>query len=285
MFSNVSYDVAFFYLKLLILIILGYLCTILTPPSQRVLMKGSVWYIDIDMKRIRFSDLDIEILLFISDMKFASAEVIHERFFESRGIRYPKKRLKDYVDAGLLNRVLEWGGRSYLYLISDEGSKILSRKGFDVVPTPLKGIDLKNYEHDRALTLIRVKLENSQKVSGWVSERSIRFGSLFLRLDEKTKIIPDAYCCSAKDGNTLIIEFENSRKSNDRIRKLLKNYQLYFVLSKKSDERVIFFFLSESLLKSYKSIFSKLNLNFPAQFVLARDIGVDAPTSSRHWRL
>lgn len=237
------------------------------------------------MKRIRISDLDLEILVFISDMKFASAEVIQKKFFPDKGDRYPKKRLKDFVDSGLLNYVLEWGGRSYLYIVSDEGTKLLQRRGFDVVPFAPNGIDLKNYEHDKILMSLRVEMERLGKIFEWVSERNIRFKSLFLRIDEKIKIIPDGYCRSSRDDSDLIIEFENSRKSNDRIKSLLKNYQLYFTLGKGSSEKVLFFFVSESLLISYRRFYEGLNLSFPVQFILASDLGISSVNEERRWRI
>ena len=69
-------------------------------------------------------------------MKFVNAEQIGEKFFEGKGLRYPKKRLKDFVDNDLLFSVLEWGGKKLNYLITENGTKLLQRKGFDVVPFP-----------------------------------------------------------------------------------------------------------------------------------------------------
>jgi hypothetical protein len=149
----------------------------------------------------------------------------------------------------------------------------------------MKGIDLKNYEHDRSLSEIRVSLENLGKVVDWVSERNIRSRSLFLRIDEKTKIIPDAYCRSLKDGSELIVEFENSRKSNTRIRALLKTYQMYFSLSQNTNQKVLFFFISESLLKSFKSFYQSQKLNFPVSFILSSDVGVSVVDENRRWRV
>ena len=54
------------------------------------------------VKRLRISDLDLSILVFISDMKFVDVVAVGERFFKGKGERYPQKRLKDFVDVGLV---------------------------------------------------------------------------------------------------------------------------------------------------------------------------------------
>lgn len=226
-----------------------------------------------DLRRIRISDLDLDILNFISDMKFASSELVRERFFADKGERYPKKRLKDFEDHGLLGSALEWGGRSFSYFITENGTKLLQRKGRDVVPYGLKGLDLKNYEHDKMLSQIRVRLEIQGKAKGWISERQIRNKKLSLRVSDNDQIIPDAYAQNVK-GEDLIVELEVSRKSNERIKKLLKNYQMYFVGSKNEGEKVLFFFSNESLLKTYKDEYSKLKLTFPVRFILGEDLGL-----------
>ena len=227
------------------------------------------------LSKIRVSDLDLMILEFISDMRLVSAEIIGERFFKGKGERYPKKRLKDFVDHDLLFSVLGWGGKKFNYLITDAGTKLLQRRGFDVVTRPMKGIDLKNYEHDKVLNKIRVKLENREMVDSWVSERKIRGRMIYLKVSEKEKIIPDAYCHSLSKDTDLIIEFENSRKSNERIKKLLKTYQLYFVSSCSKNEKVLFFFINSGLLASYKQIYNENKLSFPVQFIEVGDLDIE----------
>ncbi len=234
------------------------------------------------MKKIRISNLDLNILVFIAEMKFVSAEVVAEKFFKEKGLRYPKKRLKDFVDNDLLFGVLEWGGKKLNYLITENGTKLLQRKGFDIVPTGMNGIDLKNYDHDKILTNIRIKLEDKGIVDSWTSERIIRSRLLYLRVSDKEKIIPDAYCRSVEKDSDLIIEFENSRKSNERIRKLFKNYQLYFVNSKNENEKLLFFFSSEGLLASYKRFYAAGNFSFPVQFIGIRDLELEQ--SSKEYR-
>ena len=230
---------------------------------------------EIENKKIRITKLDIYILVFVSEMKFVNAEQIGEKFFEGKGLRYPKKRLKDFVDNDLLFSVLEWGGKKLNYLITENGTKLVQRKGFDVVPFGMKGIDLKNHDHDKLLTSIRIKLEKKKIVDSWTSERIIRNRNLYLRVNDKDKIIPDAYCRSVDKDSDLIIEFENSRKSNDRIKKLLKNYQFYFAISKNINEKVLFFFVSDALLSSYKQIYADSKFTFPIQFIAIKDLGLE----------
>ena len=120
--------------------------------------------------RIRFSQLDFSILGFISDMKFVTAEQISERFFPEKSDRYPKRRLKTLVDKKILFTVSDWGARNYCYIASEEGTKLLQRNGFDPMPKALRGIDIKNYTHDKILCDVRIKLENLKKVHNWTSE-------------------------------------------------------------------------------------------------------------------
>lgn len=233
------------------------------------------------MKRIRITDLDLAVLVFISDMKFASAEMVRELFFTEKGSRYPKKRLKDYQDEGLVSSIMEWGGRGLCYFITDSGTKFLQRKGVDVVPHGLSGIDLKNYEHDKVLSNIRIKLELMGKVTDWFSERRIRNQERYLFISKSKKIIPDAYCVNSSDEE-LIVEFENSRKSNDRIKGLLKSYQLFFASSKDGFSKVVFFFASGSLLLSYKKFYQNMNLSFPVQFISVSDLGISNSITNLH---
>lgn len=217
------------------------------------------------MKRIYISDLDMRILSFISDMKFSNSSIISSFFFKGKGERYPKKRLKDFVDNGFLDSILSWGGKMPLYFITDKGSKLLEKNGLDVVPFGIKGLDLKNYEHDLFLSHLRVQLEDSGLVDSWISERLIRFRNQYLFISSNDKIIPDAYCRSIKHDKQLVVEFENTIKSNSRIRSLLTRYQSLSIPC--SDMEVLFFFSNENLLLKYKEIYTQSKLSFSVKFL------------------
>jgi len=133
--------------------------------------------------------------------------------------------------------------------------------------------DVKNYEHDKILTTIRIRLEGRGIVKDWVSERLIRSREDYLFISDKEKIIADAYCKSLEHGDNLIVEFENSRKSNNRITKLLASYQKYLGLSKKK-EKVLFLFASSSLLASYKKIYADSNCSFEVSFIEISDLDI-----------
>jgi hypothetical protein len=233
------------------------------------------------MKRIYISNLDMRILCFVSNMKFSDSKMISLCFFKGKGERYPKKRLKDFVDNGLLYTLLSWGGRMPLYLITEKGAKLLERNGFDVVSSGVKGLDLKNYEHDLFLSHLRIHLEGEGLVDNWISERLLRFRGQYLFLPSGDKIIPDAYCRSVKHDKQLVIEFENTRKSNDRIRKLLESYQLLSISA--SDMEILFFFSNEQTLLKYKETYIQNNLSFPVKF-LSTDFSREVLPKREHRR-
>lgn len=223
---------------------------------------------------MRVSELDFEIMKFLSEMKFSNYEQIREKFFQEKTFEYPRRRLRDYKKFGLVESFPEWGGRRLNYVLSEKGNKLILRRGYDGITRSLSKIDLKNYEHDRILTDIRIKLENAGKIIDWYSERLIRFHSAFITSECGLRIIPDAFAYSTSLGVRVVVEFENSRKSNERIKKLLLNYQTFSDIREFKGELVLFFFSASSLRDTYVRYYQNMNMSFPVKFLLLTDIGV-----------
>jgi hypothetical protein len=228
------------------------------------------------MLNIYVTKRDVDILKFINDMKFSNVDQVHSLFFEKKGKQYIQRRLKKFRNEGMLVSYPEWGGRGFNYGVSDKGVSLLLRRGVGTVPLSLKKIDLKNYEHDKVLVELRIRLESLGLVRDWKSERLIRYEQDFLNFGLGGKIICDGYAYSVKKSDRVIIEFEHSRKSNQRIKSLLKNYSEYF--QEKGDlefGRVLFFFSDSSIKSYYERIFSKMNYSYPCEFFELSELDID----------
>ena len=219
------------------------------------------------MLNVYVTKRDIEILKFINDMKFSNVDQIHRLFFEGKGKQYIQRRLRKFSDEGYLVRYPDWGGRRFNYGVSEEGLSLILRGGVNTVPLSLKKIDIKNFEHDKVLTELRIRLERLGLVSDWKSERLIRYEEDFLSFGLGERIISDGYGFSVKKKHRVIIEFEHSRKSNQRIKSLLKKYSEYFREKGESEFGCALFFFSDPNVKSYyERIFSKMNYSYPCEF-------------------
>lgn len=224
--------------------------------------------------RLYATKRDVEILKFVNDMKFSNVEMIHERFISERGVQYLQRRMKRFSDLGFVLRLPDWGGRKFLYTVTDEGVSLVLRHGFNTVPHGLDKIDVRNFEHDKILIDLRVKLESKGLLKDWVSERVLRYEDDLLRFGLGERIIPDAYARSVNRGDLVVIEFEHARKSNPRIKALLKSYESYF--REKSDYgRLLLFFSNDSVMRYYKREYLRLQCSFGCEFIHVQEVGVD----------
>jgi hypothetical protein len=219
------------------------------------------------MLNVYVTKRDVEILKFINDMKFSSVGQVHNKFGEDKGKQYLQRRLRKFAEEGILIRYPDWGGRSFNYGVSEDGVSLVLRHGLNTIPLSLKKIDIKNFEHDKILLELRVRLEKLGLLSEWKSERLIRYEEDFLNFGLGNKIIADGYAYSVKREDRVVIEFEHSRKSNQRIKSLLKNYGDYFNEKGGSEfSRVLFFFSDASLKGYYQRIFSNMNYSYSCEF-------------------
>jgi hypothetical protein len=228
------------------------------------------------MLNVYVTKRDVEILKFINDMKFSNVGQVHGMFFRGKGKQYLQRRLKKFSDEGILLRYPDWGGRSFNYGVSEDGVNLILRHGQNTVPLNLKRIDIKNFEHDKILTELRIELESLGLVSHWKSERLIRYEEDFLKFGLEKRIIADGYAFSVKKEDRVVIEFEHSRKSNQRIKELLNNYENYFKEKGSSEFGRVLFFFSDSNIKSYyERIFSNMNYTFPVEFFELSELKID----------
>lgn len=135
-------------------------------------------------KPIRVTSRELELLRFLSVMKFSSFEVLWKRFyFElrdgtlSKSDVYADERISALLKLGLIKKseITIYG--MHLYTLSNRGFSFLEKiLGPNVTPKPPASIDLKHFTHDFEVLLLRELLERNSKSFRWISERELLRG-------------------------------------------------------------------------------------------------------------
>ncbi|MDE2039844.1 MAG: hypothetical protein KGO96_08530 [Elusimicrobia bacterium] len=103
----------------------------------------------------------------------------------------------------------------------------------------LTEIDLRVFEHDKAVTDLRLALE-SAGINRWKSERE-------LRKERPGARVPDAIF--GLSGRTIALEFENADKGSERYRAIFLNH-----LERPAADRVLYVLRGEERMKSLPKI-------------------------------
>lgn len=177
----------------------------------------------------RMTSRDMDILEFILEMKFATIEDIHSKFFkftkvgeQSSCLRWARERVANLVKSDFLKVVKDVCHRT-LYIITSKGYFYLRNSRQERhYSKPLLTVDGRTYDHDQKVIQIRTLLEESEIVSSWISERQLSELEEF-RQYLPTEFRPDAIYIT-KDGKKIAFELEIARKSKDRYQQKIKRY-------------------------------------------------------------
>ncbi|MFH1328790.1 MAG: hypothetical protein ABIH76_08135, partial [Candidatus Bathyarchaeota archaeon] len=91
---------------------------------------------------------------------------------------------------------------------------------------PIKSVDFRYYEHEKAITYCRVSLERLRKAYGWYSERKIRILGFSHHGRELSKsLVPDGIFLNSK-GERFAFEFESTRKARGRYESKVHDYRM-----------------------------------------------------------
>lgn len=177
---------------------------------------------------------DFEIIKFILEMKYSSVEDIYQRFFkinflgmESLTNRAAYRRLQLLEENGYLisarnftvnEKIYLATPRSYYLMMNNSNSELF-------ISYPLKKIDHRTFDHDHMLVQIRQKLESTEKVNCWMSDRYLKSKTDFNELSS-LNIVPDAIYTTV-DGQKIALELELTLKSKDRYRTKIKSIVEY----------------------------------------------------------
>lgn len=180
-------------------------------------------------KPLRLTSRDLSILEYLLSMKFGSVEDIHRKFFKhtrdgemSNCLRWTRERLAQLIDLKMIQAIKDVVPKT-LYLTTPRGYLYLRNL------VPLKEfcrasptVDIKTYDHDSKVILLRHIIEESKKGHGWISDKELsEFEQYTTSFSADTR--PDAIYNSF-DGKTIAFELELTRKSKDRIKSKIRNY-------------------------------------------------------------
>lgn len=179
---------------------------------------------------IRLTLRDGELLLFLLEMKFATKELIHARFFkkllsgsESQSLEYARERIALLKKNGLIisaKHPFDW--RAVLLPTLKAHRWISSRFPDRDVPSPMGRLEIATFEHDSALLSIRVALEGSRKVKTWISDRQLRsLPGIVNRFSSHN--VPDALIESS-EGSWIALELEIAQKSKEKYHEKIRKY-------------------------------------------------------------
>jgi hypothetical protein len=124
-----------------------------------------------------------------------------------------RMRLRKLGHFGMVKSRQVYTEASKVYLLGRPGYTYLVSRGLAGNLSFVQEIDLRVFEHDKAVTDLRLGLEAG--VRGWKSERELRHERPWIR-------VPDAVFML---GNlSVALEFENTEKGADRYRGILLNH-------------------------------------------------------------
>lgn len=194
-------------------------------------------------ERIKLTKRDIEILIFLLEMKFCSLDELYFKFFrvnldgtESKSSWWARDRVNTLKSLKLITTVHFYTEAKSYYLATRKAFQIVQGYlGDKSICKPTYRLDIRTFEHDKLLTQLRLELEGRRLTSDWNSER-------LLSEDPKYKFIlsrefrPDAIY-KTTEGRKVAFELELSTKAKKRYQDKIKKY-VSIVRSQKVDTKL-----------------------------------------------
>lgn len=173
---------------------------------------------------------DVDISKFLLEMKFASVEEIHKKFFkvtllglESRGFRAAWKRLNILEELGFIKALHHFQFLKRFYIPTSKAYHLVQNKYPDLpLPYPSKNIDIRTFEHDLKVTEFRINIENSKQGFNWISDKLIRCTNEY-NLLKQSNLIPDGIYINSQNEK-ICFEYEKSVKAKARYQLKIKAY-------------------------------------------------------------
>ena len=192
---------------------------------------------------IRLTERDCEVIKFVTEMKFATVDEIHEKFFRvtiAGGISQSKmwalNRLHALRRSGFLNAVRYYGEWKAVYLPTFRGYYAMTGGMPSIeVPKPLLRLETRTFVHDRYVLLSRLRFERELSSVEWISERSLKSG-LHETFGLSSAHVPDGIY-SLPNGERVAFELEIAQKSKSRYRDKISRYA-YLIRERKSDPKM-----------------------------------------------
>lgn len=197
---------------------------------------------------MHLTDRDFEIVNFVLNMKFATVENIHQRFFKykkdgsiSNSEWYARERVRELV----LDKYLQ----PVKYRFENKNYYIGTKEGYDLIrymksswepAKPIDRIDVRTFDHDQRVMESRILLEEHEKVSQWQSDKQLKAEYLCMYGPVNGRdCTPDGVYKSLA-GKVIAFEYEIAQKSKKRYDEKIQHYvncirQNYFTAIPKYD--------------------------------------------------
>jgi len=181
-------------------------------------------------ERIFLTTRDLEIISFVCDMKFASLEDLHFKFFKtlkngntSNSLWWARERLTALEKAEFVMRKFSFDEKVSYYLGTPKGYKALQERVPETIPSrPVDKINHTTFNHDKMVIEVRNKLEAMGKVKTWYSDRKL-FMNADLNAFADRYNQPDGIYVNAS-GERIAVEIEISKKDLSHYREKIKTY-------------------------------------------------------------
>ena len=139
---------------------------------------------------------------------------IHSSCYSGVSLQMPRMRLRKLTHFGMIKARRVYTEARQIYLLAKAGYAYLEDLGHSMELGYLPEIDLRVFEHDKAVTDLRLALQ-AAGIETWKSERE-------LRRDRPGSRVPDAIF--DLDGLSVALEFENADKGAERYRKIFLDH-------------------------------------------------------------
>ena len=168
---------------------------------------------------------DLEVVRFVLNMKFATIDDIHRKFFRnkqdgtvSESLWYARERLRDLVAEGFLSTERYRFENKCYYVGTKYGYKAVLGLMItdDMTAKPIHRIDVRTFDHDRKVMQVRLFLEEHEKVTKWQSDRQLKMlYTDHYSLRGNRDSAPDGLYYDA-EGRLIAFEYEIAQKSKKR---------------------------------------------------------------------
>lgn len=186
-------------------------------------------------RNLEVRERDIRLLILLLHQKFMTLDQIHGSCYEGLSLQMPRMRLRKLMHFGMIQARRVYTEARQIYLLAKAGYTYLEGLGKSLELGYLTEIDLRVFEHDKAVTDLRLALE-STGIRPWKSERE-------LRRERPGARVPDAIF--GLNGRMIALEFENADKGSERYRAIFLNH-----LERPVADRVLYVLRTEERLKS-----------------------------------
>jgi hypothetical protein len=184
------------------------------------------------MLGMQLTERDLEILGFLLEMKFATVKDLQQKFFRKRkdgnqstSEWYTRERMGLLYKHGLVNSV-RFRFTDYKYFVATKSAfNILEGhlKTDGCYTKPLRKVDIRTFEHDSLVMKLRLKLEETEEIRHWQSERSLK-RQLFAENQNLIRdYIPDGIY-ENQHGERVAFELELTMKSKEKYRQKVAKY-------------------------------------------------------------